>query len=59
MLYAKYVNCMLIGIYDLHVHVFQCSFSLFLGMGAGPLQLGKITRGMPKLGKSCGVKFFK
>ena len=31
----------------------------FLGMGAGPLQLGKITREMSKLGKSCGVKFFK
>ena len=30
-----------------------------LGMGAGPLQWGKITREMPKLGKSCGVKFFK
>ena len=31
----------------------------FLGMGAGPLQLGKITREMPKLGKSRGVKFYK
>ena len=31
---------------------------IFLGMGAGPLKLGKITREMPKLGKSCDVKFF-
>ena len=31
----------------------------FLGMGAGPLQLGKITCEMPKLGKSRRVKFFK